>query len=797
MNRGRPLAFAPRLGALLLAAVVLAAAVAFAISQYMQGQPIRGYTGVGLLAAVLALLALASTSAYSWRKRAGQEHSRGPLSAWLAWHLVFSALALVAVWLHSGAHFDGRTGSFAAVLLLITLGSGAFGLYRYLSVPAQVLADVGNLAPGTLELEIRRAQMTRDLVLSTEQNEDTAARAASLDDEIADRRDKLARQYAYHSKLRAWLWLHVPASVALAIVLAWHIAATWSTAFPSVATSPHEFESAQDCRGCHAQQFREWSGSMHAMAMQSPLTDIQNRLVLALEAEQRRPGSLEKALVGDLCVRCHAPSAYLGDPRGYEPINATVAARTAITAEGISCTTCHRMSESHSCDSAEQAAGRTFRRCEGGNGANQERQFYNANNLEFGAGRAYYGPNGASGDVAAIGNSYHRGLVSGHAGASLEQRSALCASCHTVEVHDPADGSKVLVRLQDTYAEWLQREPNNKGKIPWFDQFACADCHNARFDRSLKQIATWQSDHTCLSKRVAEIRQVMASEFEQLPMRASAEPAAGIDRPLPPRTKLNHNFAGVDIHLEPTFRAPHYPGFAGFPGFAVPTDAAIDNTRRLLQQAAAIRIESIRSGTLSVDVANLATGHKLPAGFAFARELWVEVAVSRSDDGDDFEVVIGGCPDGQPLVCADGQPLIGGQLLDKQQVGLRNFQKVLFSKKTGEVVLQNQADDVLEGAKANDAGFQDRVAAINPGDVSKLTINLGAVRDLSDVRRVRVRLRFRSLPPEFLEKMAAIADGRGLVEDATRLRGMIGQLRVFDIAQDERPLAGVSDNECN
>ena len=78
-----------------------------------------------------------------------------------------------------------------------------------------------------------------------------------------------------------------------------------------------------------------------------------------------------------------------------------------------------------------------------------------------------------------------------------------------------------------------------------------------------------------------------------------------------------------------------------------------------------------------MNVANLATGHTLPAGFAFARELWVEVAVSRSDAGEDFEVVIGG---------RDGRPLRGGELLDKTQPGLRNFQKVLYNEPRREEV---------------------------------------------------------------------------------------------------------------
>jgi hypothetical protein len=553
----RRIAFAP--GARGLVLVVLGSLAAIGVALWLRhgGTPVRGYTHVGVAAGVVALLAMALAGAYSWRKRAGQELSRGPLSAWLAWHLVLSALAIAALWLHSGAHFDGRTGSWTAVLLLLALGSGVFGLLRYLRVPGQVLADVGNLAPGTLELEIRRLRQRRDMLLAA--GHTGGAELDAIDADIAARLGRLARQAGYRGKLRHWLWVHIPASVGLAVLLGWHVATTWATAFPDRAVTPQVFESAQECKGCHARQFAEWSGSMHAMAMQSPLTDIQNRLVLALEAEQK----LDKPLVGDLCVRCHAPNAYLGDPRHHEPIAMPVSARSRVAAEGITCTTCHRLRGAERCDSPAQIAGETFRPCEGGGASDQPRQLYNANNLVFAAGRGYFGPYGLPGDVPAVGNSYHRGMASGHAGASLEQRSAMCASCHTVQVHDPANPSKVLVRLQDTFDEWKQS--GVKGKIAWNEQFACADCHNARYPDTLAQLDRWQAERTCLAERVGGIREVMATEYARMPLRTSAEPADGFDRPLPPRTRLDHSFTGVDIHLEPGFPAPHYPGFEASP----------------------------------------------------------------------------------------------------------------------------------------------------------------------------------------------------------------------------------------
>ena len=197
--------------------------------------------------------------------------------------------------------------------------------------------------------------------------------------------------------------------------------------------------------------------------------------------------------------------------------------------------------------------------------------------------------------------------------------------------------------------------------------------------------------------------------FSEARDRTFAWAAAGAGTEEPPQQVRD-----VWNNVEPGFPAPHYPGFEGV---QVPVVAARDNTARLLQQSSAIRIDAIRNGVLDVKVANLATGHTLPAGFAFARELWVEVAVSPSASGDDFRVVIGG---------REGRPLVGGELLDKRQPGLRNFQKVLFNTNTREeVVLQNQATTVLAGQPARDAGFTDRVGPVEPGRILPLTIDLG------------------------------------------------------------------------
>jgi hypothetical protein len=53
------------------------------------------------------------------------------------------------------------------------------------------------------------------------------------------------------------------------------------------------------CRDCHPQQYKDWSGSMHAYAAEDPVFIAMNR-----RAQRETGGQL-----GDFCVKCHAPVA--------------------------------------------------------------------------------------------------------------------------------------------------------------------------------------------------------------------------------------------------------------------------------------------------------------------------------------------------------------------------------------------------------------------------------------------------------------------------------------------------------
>jgi hypothetical protein len=240
---------------------------------------------------------------------------------------------------------------------------------------------------------------------------------------------------------------------------------------------------------------------------------------------------------------------------------------------------------------------------------------------------------------------------------------------------------------------------------------------------------------------------------------------------------------GVDYHLEPDLPYP-----AGHPRASENAEIqrrTVQQTSDLLRVAAAVRIEGVRSDVVSVGVLNLATGHHLPAGFAFAREMWLEVAVSDSRTGYDdraWRVIVGGGHDGSPL--RSGEPL------NKQDPALLNFQAVLFDGR-GETVLQNETTAVLTGLSAQQAGFRDRQQFLLPGETRRLDIALAGSRWNAGgaARRMRVRLLFRNFPPEFLRELGRrFRDQHGERENAERVERLVQSLRIHEIARDTIPL---------
>gem|GEM_PF-4733066 len=794
-----------------MAAVVLVASVVTYVvyARVTRRLPSRGYTDLGLWLGGVGTFLFLGAVAYAWRKRAGQERLPGRLQTWLRLHVWMSAAGFVAVLLHAGFHFDGHPGTVTMLLLLLTLVSGVVGWVLYLKVPGGVATGVGNLAV--------RASRARLDTLARELEDEAAgrsdpfaayvakalgrpspghtpgtvlpeekaafARVKVLADERRHAIDRLAQQERLRNRLRSWLWAHVPLAIVFLLAIPWHVYDALELRWSHRVARPADYASPQSCRGCHPQQYEEWLLSSHATSQSSPIMDLQYRAVMAKERRENLGGATP---VATLCVTCHAPTGYISsDPTTHEPLEMPVEERSPSSRYGVSCVTCHQIDGVHPGDPRRDPDGLAY---------------VNMGNLSWTQGRTMFGQIGAEDgpDLPSIGNAEHQGAF--HPAFGTPE---LCASCHTVRVEKPPQGERrepARVVLQNTYKEWIDEfvpEERKRG-VREGQILHCMSCHSMDL-RPAAEVAT----RLAKARRPLEERRTLILDtlrgLTVAPGRdpRAAAPADGFDLPLPPRRRFLHTFVGVDLHTEDSVPLLSDHG----PGRTVENlrlhDERTERTHDLLRIAAGVLIEGPPvGGKLPVRIANLATGHHLPAGFAFAREMWLEVATAPAGtdpDGDrGWKVLVGGT--------ASGGPLPSSQVLDKSDDRIHNLQAVLFDGDaatgpgTGETVLQNEVTAVLKGKTANDRGFKDRENFLAPFETRDKPFQIDLNRGGADgwapgaSGLIRVRLLFRNLPPEFLEKLAQRYEFPGATSEdrrqAARGRAIIKKLQILEVTRD-------------
>ena len=815
--------------------------------------PARGYTGFGLLVGIVGTFLLLMVGLYAARKRWFQEHLPGRLLTWLRLHLWMSLIGIWMIFLHAGFNIDGGSGTYTVLALLGTVVTGIGGWFLYRQVPGRVYATVGNLASDDVVRQITEidhkiedsmagrsaelAQYATAVMRGKKIGFNPSSEEAVVANEIATfgqqkakLKSTLKRQKTLRFVMRSWLVLHIPIALAFFGVLAYHVYDEMEVKSLTTVAGPHDFADPESCAVCHKDHYDEWIGSMHAIAQLSPVTDLQNRLVVF---KDRFDNGSQGVLVGDLCVKCHAPTSRLGDFADLEDEILDIDQRAPAGHFGVSCVACHQLSNIKKSKPFAEDKDKV--------------DYKNAENLVYTHSRKMFGPLGgfdprresttsANRPEPSVGNREHQGVFGAHF-----TNSSFCASCHTVMV-DP-EGPKNLVTLQNTYKEWLDGgDKVTRGvKINWDKQRVdCIDCHGKPLDRVVKKAEAMELERVDLTRRASLfIKEIKNNARADLPLEKQfaaqtpteseinkLNPIAAVllggaetefDRPLQTRRKHLHTFVGVDYHLEPNlpYRDP-----ARLSENAKIQQQNFDNVADLLKIAAAIKIDEAATkrsringeNFVHVDVLNLATGHHLPAGFAFAREMWLEVSLSPRDTGglETFKVFAGG---------KDGRALRSTEMLDKYGEGragrLKNFQAVLWNgskgseirrgdkliRRTGETVLQNECVKVLKGKDAVNQGFVDRENFLLPGEIRQLKIKMPS-REFGLTRRVRVRLRFRNYPPEFLDQLADrflrkqdVYPQTSPVPDtemfptvdkarAARTRNLINGLRIFEMASD-------------
>jgi len=91
-------------------------------------------------------------------------------------------------------------------------------------------------------------------------------------------------------------------------------------------TSTGGIQRAAECGTCHVDIYRNWSGSLHALAYQNPI----------FQAAYMRAFTETKGQAAQYCLGCHAPTVVVTGDYG---------AKLELTAEGITCDFCHSVAK--------------------------------------------------------------------------------------------------------------------------------------------------------------------------------------------------------------------------------------------------------------------------------------------------------------------------------------------------------------------------------------------------------------------------------------------------------------------
>jgi hypothetical protein len=213
-------------------------------------------------------------------------------------------------------------------------------------------------------------------------------------------------------------------------------------------TDPHadllaetSYPTAAQCGSCHGQIFSEWASSNHAYASISPM----------FHKFEQAINDLSSGTIRGFCVRCHQQ---VGTQRGEERW-LPLWERSAVAREGVTCITCHRISEQYAKTNGERSIvpGDIHTPVTGaGDGEKLGEVIAQKDSYRVSTGPTERG------------NKIHLGVF------KLDQisKSEFCVSCHQVAVHP---GIKLEVvwdqyRASPALAEGVSCQDCHMGKVP-------------------------------------------------------------------------------------------------------------------------------------------------------------------------------------------------------------------------------------------------------------------------------------------------------------------------------------------
>lgn len=237
---------------------------------YFVNSPAGGRSGgtiVGYSFGILATVGILWLMAYAARKRA-YHSSLGTVEGWLAAHVWIGIGLLLLVPLHSAFSFGMNVHTLAYLLMVVTIVTGIWGVANYATMSTKISAHRGGNKDAALleqvetlsgqieQLSAKKSQSFLEILnrfdfsfspgfksllrltevpvvdptIATaliqhipEQEREDALTMVGVLDQRSDIARRLIEQARIKALLKVWLYVHVPASVALCVALAVHI----------------------------------------------------------------------------------------------------------------------------------------------------------------------------------------------------------------------------------------------------------------------------------------------------------------------------------------------------------------------------------------------------------------------------------------------------------------------------------------------------------------------------------------------------------------------------------------------
>lgn len=573
------------------------------------------------LGGIVVLLSVFVTF-YSVRKRALQEKLPGTMMAWFKSHIYIGLLAFVLAIVHAFLAIlrsDLSKGSLALFTFLLLIISGIAWRLIYSAFPPVVANSVGNLAVKDTLSKSQIVQIEIDKLLAGKSADFRrgAAEGAKrrnwqrieskmklppneledwntlkkLIDRIKryDRRERLQKGYAIF--MQGWKWLHIPIALVLAGVVTLHVLDVFGFGTPPAHADLVGLPPSSECARCHQEIVQEWKLSMHSQAQTGPVVVAQTKLAL-----EKHP-LFERA-----CNNCHSPIGTALTKEEILPLDANNFYRSQINGkvidEGVTCIVCHTLP----------------------NAPDERRGMFDNFPVAQGESRAFadmFGP--PLGDTGPLPNIWHEsqtGFMTDNASSSH-----LCGSCHNVKVD--IDGNSEITAF-----------PNSDGSLSDQDRDNQLDENELDVDENgkLKDLVlqtTFDEWEDYVAVQNARGQDALGCVDCHMPRTADAPiltPQLNIPYFLAQdRERQSHTFVGVDYDLAPERYTPEE------------FELVQEERQALLQSAATLIVETSQNedGNIvaSVTIRNNLVGHSLPTGFAFARQMWLEVS-AKTEEGD-------------------------------------------------------------------------------------------------------------------------------------------------------------------